>query len=305
MTAQFARRAPHRAQQILSAVTRRYPDAWRHADELRQHQGREVPRWPWWCYLPLHGAYAIVSGGGESRVPIERSHHIGIVAALAAWRMTQSVYRYDATLARALDDTTMPSDLPTDVLYRLPEWCAYLETPGLRAPDGRPLAGAWVHLDWDQGGSTELRLLLDVDGPLDDAWHSLIPLPLILGQGSIVEALDRVMASGQMRAAESGLTITSSLAGRQTIIERLWPIVSRALYLCADAPDLGGRARPERPKATRTRDGWRVFPADGLRVWPVGERIGAALRHAESAERAAHGDGTHASPRAHIRRAHD
>ena len=58
-------------------------------------RGAELPHWPQWCYLPLFGAYAIVGGGGTNRVPIDRAQHPGVVAALAAWRMTQGIYRYD------------------------------------------------------------------------------------------------------------------------------------------------------------------------------------------------------------------
>lgn len=310
MSVQFGRRPPHRAQQIMGAVGRRYPQAWAQADAFRAMRGDELPRWPDWCYLPLHGAYALVSGGADQRVPLDRIHHVGIVGALAAWRMGQGVYRYDRDLALALDDTPMPEDLPASLLYRLPEWCVYIETPGLWAPDGRPLAGAWVHLDWDEAGADELRLVLDCDEPLDDRWHSLIPIPLILGQGSIAESIARVVASGQMRMAEHagahpGAFERHLIDQPELVAERLWPIVSRALYLCADAADLA--RRPVYPEPKRTRDGWRLFPAGSLQVWPVGERIGAAIRRAREAndreDREALASGR-ARPRPHVRRAH-
>lgn len=310
MTPQFAPRR-HRAQLVLEAVSRAYPTAWRDVDRLRTLRGTEIQQWPAWCYLPVAGAEAIVSavldpGPPPRRVPFERVHHIGIMAALAAWRVTQSVYRFDVDLAAALDDTPMPRELPIAALYRLPEWCIYLETPGLWAPDGRPLAGVWVHLESDARGADELRLLYDCDGPLDPEWHTLIPLPMILGSGSITDALERLRASGALHARAHGYRLDRQLAGGDDLAKRIWPIVSRVLYLCADDPDLGGATRPRRPQPVRTKDGWRLFPASGLTRWDVGVRIGAAIRRAQSSvESESRGaTGTHASPRAHIRRAH-
>lgn len=304
----------HRAQLILDQVSRAYPEAWAQVDRLRQLRGKEIPAWPAWCYLPLSGAEAIVSahhdpGPPPRAVPWHYGHHIGIVGALAAWRVSQGVYRYDADLARALDETPIPKDLPLDVLHRLPEWCVYLETPGLWAPDGQPLAGAWVHLEWDERGADELRVLLDVDQPPDQALspRGLIPVPLILGAGSIAEALARVTASGAAQAEAHGYRVDPQLRDGDQIAARLWPIVSRVLYLCADDPDFGDRDRPRRPQPTRTKNGYRLFPAPGLTRWDVGVRIGAAIRRAqeqaEAGEREALTSGR-SRPRAHVRKAH-
>jgi hypothetical protein len=46
---------------------------------------------PDWCFLPLQGADAILSGGGDRRVPRDRIHHAGLVAALGAWRVKHGV----------------------------------------------------------------------------------------------------------------------------------------------------------------------------------------------------------------------
>jgi hypothetical protein len=78
-------------------------------------------------------------------------------------------------------------------------------------------------------------------------------------------------------------------------------------YLCADEPDFGGADRPRRPQPTRTKHGYRIFPADASRRWDVGTRIGAALRSAR--ERYDHEDrealaSGRARPRPHVRRAH-
>ena len=73
----------HRARTLLETVGRAYPSAWAAIDRFRAMREDELPDWPDWCYVPLAGAYAVVSGGGDRRVPFERSHHVGILEALA------------------------------------------------------------------------------------------------------------------------------------------------------------------------------------------------------------------------------
>ncbi len=87
---------------------------------------------------------------------------------------------------------------------------------------------------------------------------------------------------------------------------RLSPLISLLLYLCADDAEIGdGILRPKQPKATKTKQGWRLFPVDALTVWDVGLRIGPAIRRAHERETGeGHPVGDRARPRAHIRRAH-
>lgn len=314
---QFPRRT-HRARETLEVVGRAYPSAWKAAEAFRASRGKDLPAWPTWCYLPLHAAYAIVSGGGEARVPFDRAHHVGILGALMAWRMTQGIYRFDAALYGALIETELDRDLPREPLYRLPEWCVYIETPDLVwtvAGEERTIHGVWAHLDWDERiegrPHHELRLVLDTaptPAQALDPLHGCIPIPLILGEGTIADALARVVESGAEQARRHGLEPPADLLDAQIVSRALWPIVSLILYLCADEPDIDDADWPRKPMLKRTRrHGWRLFPADGPRTWDVGVRLGAALRRgyhrAEIEEREVAASGR-ARPRPHIRRAH-
>jgi hypothetical protein len=119
----------------LIAAGRLYPKAWRQADQLRADRGKSgLPTWPSWCYLPMAAWYAIVSGG-KGRLGLDRIGDVGRLAALGSWRGTQGVYRFDQDLYEAVRATPIECDLPAEILYRLPEWCVYVETPG--TGDGR------------------------------------------------------------------------------------------------------------------------------------------------------------------------
>jgi hypothetical protein len=286
-----------RPRQHVAAIGKRYPDAWRQVDDFRADRGRGLPDWPDWCFLPLAGAYAIVSGGGDNRVGPALAGDVGRLGAVAAWRVSQGIYRYDPALYEALIETPVTGDLPCDVIYRLPEWCVYLETPDLTW-NGDALHGAFGHLEWDaNSGREELRLVLDTA-------TGLIPIPMHLGAWTLDKALARMIDTAQVWATASGITLPTS--GRDALRQTVEPIVSLLLYLCSSNADLP--ARPERPRPKRTKAGWRLFPADKATTWDVGERIGAALRRAyqqsETDQRAIDPQTGRARPRAHVRRAH-
>jgi hypothetical protein len=310
----------HRARQMLTVLGRQYPDVWRMVDLLREQRGNGLPSWPQWCFLPLHGAYAIAervcAGAPRSAMP----YLVAVIGALATWRVSQGIYRFDPVLYESLLDTPLDRDLPRDSLYRLPEWCVYVETPGMLwtgLGEKRPLHGFWAHLDWDERRPDqphdELRLLLDTAASAADVLqpYACIPLPVILGQGSLADAMERLTDSALEQANGRGLSLlgerSQMLAELRKMVPKLWPIVSLLLYLCAEDAD-GVPIGLARPQPKQTRRGMRLFAPDSPRVWDIGVRLGAALRRHYHAEEVAHRDSgdapERARPRAHIRRAH-
>lgn len=63
----------------ISDVRRRYPHAFDQMREFRNAKGRGLPDWPDWCWVPMAGGYAVVSGGGPNRVPVEKVPDIALV----------------------------------------------------------------------------------------------------------------------------------------------------------------------------------------------------------------------------------
>ncbi|MBF0176790.1 MAG: hypothetical protein HQL63_08090 [Magnetococcales bacterium] len=128
-------------------------------DSFRAQRGRGLPEWPAWCYCPMAGAYAVVSRGDPCPITdLGAMLDVSALSAMAAWRMTKGIYRYDPDIYQALITTPLSGDLPSEVLYRLPEWCLYLETPGPPFLE-ETIQGAWVHLEWDMNTARhELRI---------------------------------------------------------------------------------------------------------------------------------------------------
>jgi hypothetical protein len=306
---QFQRKT-HRARRLLESAAHVYPNAWQQIDAFRRDRGSSPDfDWPDWCYMPMAAGYAIASGGGDNRVSVDHAHHPAIITALATWRMTQGIYRYDATLRDAVLQTPLDGELPTAHLYRLPEWCVYVETdPATTRWGAEPLHGFFAHLEYDvaRGGTPELRLLLDVADDPRQPFAGLVPIPLIITAPDLQTAIGITVTSGARQAAQLGVQFAADAGdvAAQTA-PTIAPLVSLLLYLCAD-PDItrrGATAAPSNPTPVRTRrDGWRLFPADGPAEWDVGVRLGAALRAASARSDA--GDETGRQVRAHVRRAH-
>lgn len=246
---------------------------------MRSDRGERLPVWPEWCYLPLAGANAVVSGGGDrlGADDLAKVLDVSALAALAAWRMTKGLYRFDPDILGTLWDTPLTGDLPTDLLLRLAEWCVYVQTQG-RAVMDKTLHGFYAHLEADpQGGRRELRLLLDYDAGLS-------PLPIHL-VGSLAEGLEQTTREAELQAAQAGLDIGALRAQFDHHPGGRWaaeaaPLVSLLLYLCSDRPDLVGPGTPGNPQPRKIKGGPKLFAAPGVKTWDVAYRLGAAFRQA-------------------------
>jgi len=294
-----------RPKQHLEAAGKRYPQAWKLIDAMRADRGRGLPEWPEWCFAPLAASAEVVNQGASEAEVLSRVVDMGRLAALAAWRVSQGVYRFDPEVYAAVRSTPLSGDLPCDVLFRLPEWCVYVETPGITFSGGQ-LHGFFAHLEWDpRDGRAELRLLLDLEG-------ALLPAPLHLGPWSLDEALRRVIQAGMEEGRTHGFLkpgVTALPQGGPPASSEYAPLLSLLLYLCAQNAEIGdGRRQPERPKPKRTKHGERLFPPDRPTVWDVGLRLGAALRRAGASGVEDTSNGTTGAARGparpHIRRAH-
>ena len=271
----------------------RYPQAWDQLARFRRQKAK-LGGWPSWCDVPLSGAYAIVTGGTDRR-PDDAD--VAVVGGIGTWRLSQGIYRYDPDLLEALW-TTPIERVPAELLYRLPEWCLYLETPG-RSIGSTPLLGAFVWLEWDTHPPhrTELRALLDTA-------DYLYPIILHLTHETLDGCIDAALAEILRHMPETKTLPSGIWTDFRTCLREIWPsLISLVLYLCSQEPDVAdesGAARMPVRERPRTREG-KLIPASAPAAWVIGARIGAMLRQARSIESAG---GTHASPRPHIRRAH-
>lgn len=301
-----------RIQGHLADIARKFPHVWKAVERFRGDRGKDLAAWPQWCFMPMAGAAAIVTKGEDISVLRERIHrlaerieddqkrvqgfdqlsynHIAAVGALAPWRITQGIYVFDNDLFASVADTPIET-LPSEVFYRLPEWCLYVVIPEAFRQTFSAY-GFFVHLEYDVNTrKTELRFLLDsLDG-------DLTALILDLSQPTITEAL--------VALAEIQKYISISREDAETIAATHRPYVSLAAYICSENADIRGetpQSSPSRPKPVKTKTGERMFPARRPTEWRIGFAIGAALRRAKA--NAEETESGRFSPAPHIRRAH-
>lgn len=276
----------------LTAAGKLYPNAWPLVDEFRQDRGKGLPNWPNWCFLPMSAFYAIVSSDAKvDCLPLKLIGDVARLSALGTWRISQGVYRVDPDLAKALIDSPITGSISMDVLYRLPEWCIYVETPEYSF-NQQKLYGFFVHLEWDVNTTrTELRFLMDGE-------KGLLPFVLHLGPWTVTEALDRATSEASKQAVGIGLSHEADMDVIEHLAMEVRPLVSLLLYLCSETPEYHGSV-PSRPAPKKTKKGWRLFPPPKPKIIEIGKTIGAALR-AEFSQETTEGK----SKRPHIRRGH-
>ena len=269
-------RRPCRPRDLLRAAAERHPGYWEWIDACRRDRGRgDLPTWPDWCFCPMTFTLSWLVDYHPGPSP---NNDMGLLPALAAWRMGMGVYRFDPDLARALIATPI-SKLPVDVLFRMPEWCVYIQTPQGLAEEHGGLAGFFAHLEHDIAtGVPELRLVLDFR-----SGDNLVAYPIHLSAETLDEAMEAVFARAEQVAAQYGIGAAERIASARQEAEGfarqiIAPCISLLLYICADEPDFAGSERPERPQPKRTKRGWRLFPASTPRWWDVGQGLGEQLR---------------------------
>ena len=246
-----------RLQGYLARIAEQYPNIWRNIDRMRAECGRTISLWPSWCFMPMAGAFVIASGG-RSDAPPEQLAGLGAISALAAWRPTQGIYRFDPTVAAAVQDTPLTGDIPTEILYRIPEWCVYIETPGMMDLD-LPSLGFFAWLEQDANDQREeLRFAIDVDGKIS------IPLPVHLG-GGLLAGIERAKEEAARQSARHAIgpsQIEIMSVSSEMMAANLAPRINLLLYLCSTNAELRervtGNLRPRKPMLTKTKDGMRM-----------------------------------------------
>jgi hypothetical protein len=223
------------------------------------------------------------------------------MAALFTWSKGRSIYRFDADLAASVLATPMTDEIPTELLYRLPEWGIYIEAP----PNGLwpdELLGVFVHLEYDSlSGEHELRLFGD---PANKGTDLIIPLH-ISGSSTIEEMLSAAIRTATAMARSQNMNVdiyelTNAFSEGQIDQISTWlaPIISCIMYLCTNDADIIEATTVHQKNRTQN-------PLARARQKDVGFRIGAALRSTKTRTQDAaphEPTGRHVTP--HLRRAH-
>ena len=288
--------------QVLQAISREYPGLWKNIDAARARHDKGLKVWSDSCFIPVSLIRNLINRfficHTNRNRELKLTSEAARISALAAWRRTQGIYRFDADVYEAVRNTPEDGGFPLEALVHLPEWCVYIETPGLLFM-GEKVHGAWMHIDWDANCEMNyLYFLIDTTKQVT-ASVQLTHEPI---EEQVKNIATKYVAPGEMDIFLKSELFTASVSLLSTLI-------SLALFLCTQAAEVGGSAeRPANPSPPRRRGGeFRTLAPNRVTTWEVGVRMGAALRQARQHSATSEGGGEEKlrnSPRGHIRRAH-
>jgi len=292
-----------RPSQLLAEINKQFPGLWRVLDARRITRKK---LWPDWCFIPISEVIACLPINGRDEKALVKAAAMGAhLTALYTWRMTQGIYRIDPEVMEALGAMPLDMDIPDEVLYRLPEWCVYIDFSHIKEERDK-IHGIFVHLEHDLiTEETELRFLADTD-------EQCVPIPIHLGYGSLAKALERtrIIAEDNARRLGVGSIQDNEEIYWQKLQQAVGAWLNFVLYLASINADYDNNTAPTRPspEPVKTKKGLRYFPPERPRIWDVGLREGAALRSVKvkiSNTSSSETTGSSRAPvRPHIRRAH-
>jgi hypothetical protein len=292
----------HIALETLKRVEIRYPNIWRVADEFQQKftKGKH-----------LEGSIFSFAEGHAISQKIQRGEephfHPALLGALLSWRPSQGIYRFHPELYESLIQTDLEGEIPSNLLFRLPSWAVFIETP---VSENLPfqLEGFWAYLS-RLGKQNELVLvglwrkehLWGYDSNADPAWDILL-FDLPIGHHPVSDLTEMMY---QQHSRESGDASTSNDGVKAIQDHMVSAMLSLLLYLCSEQPDISNW-KPQQPQFKYLGNKRRWLAIKNIREWEVGLRIGAALKsereRLENHDVNVTGNGSTARP--HIRRAH-
>lgn len=299
--------------QICKQYEQRYPRLLARIEDARLVALAKGVTWPTWCYVPIGGVQAVLQSAYGVTSPGDLAVEAAIVTALASWRMGgKNVLVFDEDVLAEIWNMPLEGDIPTDVLLRLPFWCAYVPTPPA-ITNSEDTRGVFMHLEHDvHTKRPELRFVshfANIDGTAD-----LYPIPFdIDAKLPLDQVVNRTLGLNKYdsMSSVSGLTdderdaLRAHVSGIDVILRSL---VAVALYLAADNAEVRDPVTAEPAAFDRPSGRKKIFAPSQPTTWNLAWRIGAAIRRASQAVSAAAAstDSTRNghSVRPHMRRAH-
>jgi hypothetical protein len=267
----------------------------------RQILSSDPKKWAAWCFFP----YMLFMRSLTKAAPIaallsmikRALSQSGWVEALQGWimftwRQTRGIYRFDETVYQSVARTQI-NKIPTEILYRLPEWCVFIETPRDITLEGKRVSGFFALLT-DDDNSHRLYLTTVRD---ENRWFHSIGLDLSFK--TIDEALDEALDLPRVIRHES-----IEDGQRDDFRKFVEKALSLLLYLCSLRPDIRHVSGDEARKPRNPRPG--DIPKDRAdtkdwHVWKTGFRVGRVIRDEEEKQAREHHGGT---KRPHVRVGH-
>ncbi len=265
-----------------------FPSIWCDVNNVREGLEDGSFSWPSWCFVPIAGCLAIVvNRTGGTPLDFEGVLRGQVLHALAGWRITKIIYRFDDFLAKELIKTPL-QEIPSEIFLCLPAWSVYVDISNIFPK----IDGVYVSLDYSDEYGGELRLIYCLPGGQYES------VAISLTEKTVESGIRSVEKSGLGKIEEYfGVRVPVDLMDSESISFH-GQILSLVLYLCSEKPDLVG----DLPKSKKKKRSGKTYyvPVSCPNLVVVGERVGGKIKEAVEGGR----EMTSSASRPHVRRAH-
>lgn len=257
--------------EILKETSIKFPSAWKEMEIFHNNNGvGDIPAWPEWCYCPMAGAMAVASNQlgiyTQGAYP-ERLNMIPWaqkIMMLAPWRLSKEVFVLDPEIETLLTEETDDTDIPSEILLRLPYPAFYVQTNNLTYC-GNKLHGFFVCLEYDTNdNSSELRLLMVYQSGETSSY------PIHIGEKSVFDAVYKANVEG-LKNLPGDMSILKSILNRTDAIKPLATDLKKILNIVLYLLSQNAEIAPDPEQETITKRGKTVKDKySEIRKWDVG-----------------------------------
>lgn len=247
-------------------------------------------------------------------VNAEFSGFVTDIMTFGTWRNTLGVYRIDPDIYDQSIASVIPSDTPTTIFSKLPDWCVYVELPADKPMQiindcvAVLVSGFWAFFDKMLGeGDVALNIILDMmpSENMPDDTSVNVPVVLLIKEGVSIEESIKGTYSG----ANTYEPVIQQKMMEQELAQ-MSKLLSLLLWLCAEEPDIsnihGEPITPEQmrlPKYAVNKKNGAFIPPNGTTIFEIGKRLGGEVR--DFSDKVESGEGRIPSrKRPHIRKGH-
>lgn len=286
--------------ELVKQFEKTYPNCWEMVEYVRQGKGKELPNWNDLCYCPLAGTQTVM---------FEKYHNLDVneaslLAALASWRQYKEIYSFSEELKETLFAQSEDMVIPTEVLYRIPFPCVYINLDEDE--------GFFVFFEQDMHTlQMELRFcIVSKTEPMFNTWIHIGENYTI--SDGISDGIDLMIKNQKKYNLPHNIPKEEIKEYNFDKVSKLFQLV---LYICAENAEI--EENPEQKKITRKPQP-QTKPKDvyrEIRSWDVGFKYAYNVRKAnaindneindkESNTDLSTADNKHRSHRPHTRRGH-
>ena len=280
----------------LANVCRRHPDLNKFVNNCLQQQKSKnlwpedvfIPSTEWAYYLNLD----VNNTSREQDIDLYETFIYG------TWRYKQDIYTFNNDLATELYKTGITGRIPIEILSKIPDYSFFLDLSNCDSD----VFGVFVQRDCSYRLGVMGISLFILSKNEDERTSIWMPMRK---EYTVYDSLNEYIQILKSSMEKKGIEVDDSIEEHQ--LSFIQGIFSMILYLCSDKPDICNPREPgtspHRPEPKKVKGGMKLFPAQKPTIWEVGRNIGQALRNA-ARQPVEYQGGTHASPKAHIRRGH-